>query len=228
MRYLINTIFLFFSVNVYSQAVPFETAKKIDSGFYSAISVLKKTFAEEVLIFPNSEPVFVELYTNAIHDDANGNKAEYENDLEQDNDEGEYIWKAILKIGEYYHSFELGLYYTFELKNVAGSKNSEKEIVIDYGCLWQDPCLPQLNIVRIFKDAPFTFTYFSGDISRILERSDAMIKNEYDKYKKMGCILVSFYHWNEPRCFDENAAYSISGKGFKKIWSKRKRRECAG
>jgi len=182
----------------------------LDAVFSRERKKLKKVYGKNVSMLPSADPFTIELYKQK----------------ESPSDGPEWDYKAILRIGDYYYSLGLGTGHTVSLVDVKGNTGPEKILVLYTGCFSDAGCMGSTYAIRAFSDQPFTLTEFDGEL---LKRKNAMSVSDYNRLKSQGALLMHFYRYTETAgCFLEDSAFMYGGRGFKKIWNKRKDVECAG
>jgi hypothetical protein len=190
--------------------IPFQTSKELDAVFFRKNKELKKVYEKSVSMLPPEDPFTIELYMQ-----------------EESPDDGpEWDYKAILRIGDYYYPLRLGTGHSVSIVDIKGTKGPEKILVIATGCFSDAGCMDLTYVIRVFSDQPFTITEFDGEL---LERKKAMSVADYKRLKSQGALLMHFYLYiGTEDCALEDSAFEFNGRGFRKIWNKREKVECAG
>jgi hypothetical protein len=230
---LIIKILFFFSLFIYlpnilySQDLPYQTAKKIDNLFYHIIKDMEIVI--EQTIIQNGQHSQFFLY-----------KIQSNND-----DDPSYTHKGIIRINDFYIYTIIGLEPSIISADIAGN-DKYPEIIYNTGCLSDAGCPDGTYILRTFKMMPFTITHLgdwgylplnskeikiykpnSGNYKNenTLYYPESYFKKDVDKVRLNGeFIFVDGdnetipYPQNSPPwiCYTTIRSYRLSGKGFKK------------
>lgn len=190
--------------------LPFQISKQLDSGFSHKATKLEKVYGRDVSMLPSKDLFTVELYK----------------EKESPSDGPEWDYKAIVRVGDYYYPLALGAGHTVSVVDVKGNQGLEKVLVIATGCFTDAGCEELTYVIRVFADQPFTLTKFDGVL---LERKKAISAADFERLRSQGVLLMHFYTYIETEgCALEDSAFEFNGRGFRKIWNKREKVECAG
>jgi hypothetical protein len=234
MRLIISILTICIPSILFSQELPYNTAKKIDNLYYQIVKDMNILYQETIK-----------------HKDYQSSLILHKEEIELDNEHP--ISRAVIRIDDFYY-----LIYcndpSIEITDLAGN-DQNLEIIFETGCMSDAGCDAYTFVIRTFQNKPFTITNlgrlvsiakYSEEISIINpynvrgeEDNDddqyyeqKLFKADIDKLRKNGEFIVigdCYISQNGDFGYRRLESYTVSKKGFiKSAFFKLLKTICAG